>query len=500
MMARRPKAAPIGAAERRRSAARCRGNAMLVAADPPVRRLSSPPRRYSARRATPSTSSASRPRCWCSASRMSLVVLVGGIDLSVGSVVLASATLAGIVLAEGLHPVIAIAMRQSASAPRSGALNAALVEGLRISPVIVTLGTHDRRPRPQPRGARRIQFLGRDQGADLRRACRATLSSASRSTRSSRWSLAVHRLVRAARSPSRARAARGRRCAGGGAACRSAASARYAGRSPMSPAAHSPGLAGVLVAARTGLISPSIGQGLEFFAIAVVALGAGGLPAGRVTVGADGDRHADPDDDLQLHDHPRRARHVADDGDGPPAARRDGGRAPRPARRRGRRLRRRGFTRRIRADDPTGALLGAQRDGVARRSLLALVFVFINPRFATMANVVALIEQNATLAIVAVGAMIGIVSRSRRHLARLGHRARRRRRRARRAGRRRRAACARRRHPRLPRRLRAQRADRRPARPRPADRDARRLDLGARPRGVADRRAPPSPSTWASSG
>ena len=45
------------------------------------------------------------------------------------------------------------------------------------------------------------------------------------------------------------------------------------------------GAAGVLVAARTGLISPSIGGGLEFFAIAVVALGAGGLPAGRVSVG-----------------------------------------------------------------------------------------------------------------------------------------------------------------------------------------------------------------------
>ena len=45
------------------------------------------------------------------------------------------------------------------------------------------------------------------------------------------------------------------------------------------------GAAGVLVAARVGLISPSIGYGLEFFAIAVVALGAGGLPAGRVSVG-----------------------------------------------------------------------------------------------------------------------------------------------------------------------------------------------------------------------
>src|SRR6185436_3565736 len=41
---------------------------------------------------------------------MTLVVLVGGIDLSVGSVVIASATLAGIGLAEGMHPAVAVLM------------------------------------------------------------------------------------------------------------------------------------------------------------------------------------------------------------------------------------------------------------------------------------------------------------------------------------------------------------------------------------------------------
>ena len=56
---------------------------------------------------------------------MTLVVLVGGIDLSVGSVVLASATLAGIVLAEGLHPAARDARRRSASGARSALLNAA---------------------------------------------------------------------------------------------------------------------------------------------------------------------------------------------------------------------------------------------------------------------------------------------------------------------------------------------------------------------------------------
>ena len=71
---------------------------------------------------------------------MALVVLVGGIDLSVGSVVFASATLAGIVLAEGLHPAVAILAAIGIGAA-VGLLNAAMVEGLRISPVIVTLGT-----------------------------------------------------------------------------------------------------------------------------------------------------------------------------------------------------------------------------------------------------------------------------------------------------------------------------------------------------------------------
>jgi ribose transport system permease protein len=44
--------------------------------------------------------------------------------------------------------------------------------------------------------------------------------------------------------------------------------------------------------------------------------------------------------------------------------------------------------------------------------VLALVFTFIVPDFATLPNLVALVEQNAALAIVAVGATIGIISRT----------------------------------------------------------------------------------------
>src|SRR5205823_433559 len=48
---------------------------------------------------------------------------------------------------------------------------------------------------------------------------------------------------------------------------------------------------------------------------------------------------------------------------------------------------------------------------IVATAILAVVFAIINPRFATISNLVTLVEQNTTLAIVAVGAMMGIVSR-----------------------------------------------------------------------------------------
>src|SRR6185437_16234110 len=53
---------------------------------------------------------------------------------------LASATIAGIVLTEGMHPVLAILAGIGVGAV-VGAINAVMIEGLRLSPVIVTLGT-----------------------------------------------------------------------------------------------------------------------------------------------------------------------------------------------------------------------------------------------------------------------------------------------------------------------------------------------------------------------
>jgi ribose/xylose/arabinose/galactoside ABC-type transport system permease subunit len=70
-----------------------------------------------------------------------LVILIGGIDLSVGSVVLLTGGITGtLVLNYGVNPWLAIAAGLAA-ATFVGLINGTLVELLQISPVIVTLGT-----------------------------------------------------------------------------------------------------------------------------------------------------------------------------------------------------------------------------------------------------------------------------------------------------------------------------------------------------------------------
>jgi ribose/xylose/arabinose/galactoside ABC-type transport system permease subunit len=338
---------------------------------------------------------------------MALVVLVGGIDLSVGSVVLASATVAGIVLTEGLHPALAVLAGIGIGAA-VGLLNAAMIEGLRISPIIVTLGTmiavrgfslvalgafnswvEIKGPIFSDLARRTIAGLPLDALLALALAAIVWFVLA-RTVLGRAWHATGDAPVAARLAGLRVRWLR----AGAYIVCGALA-----------------GMAGVLVAARTGLISPSIGQGLEFFAVAVVALGAGSLPAGRLRVsevltgtlilmtifnymtirGVPGTWQTTVTGLLLL---------------GAMVAGR--------------------FLRRDAAGDvATGE---AHADAYARMSLagarltrsalaiatvlLALVFVDVNPRFATWPNLVTLIEQNAALAIVAVGAMMGIVSRS----------------------------------------------------------------------------------------
>ena len=243
------------------------------------------------------------------------------------------------------------------------------------------------------------------------------------------------------------------------------------------------GVAGVLVAARTGSSAHRSASGLEFFAIAVVALGAGGLPPGRASVvhalvgtlilmmvfnymtirGVPGTWQTTVTGLLLL-------------------AAMVGGRL---IQRDGRDIAAGEAFRDEYSEMGLGAARLARGAMAVATIVLALAFAIINPRFATLPNLVAMLEQNAALAIVAVGAMIGIVSRSvdispgsvvalGAVLAALSAQAR--------------PACAARpprRHARLRRRLPPQRDHRRRPRPRPPDRHARRLDLGARPCRVA---------------
>src|SRR5205823_12007063 len=69
---------------------------------------------------------------------MMIVVLIGGIDLSVGSVVLAASIAAEVALISGVSGpsamIIAVLVGTAA-----GALNALLIQVLRISPLIVSL-------------------------------------------------------------------------------------------------------------------------------------------------------------------------------------------------------------------------------------------------------------------------------------------------------------------------------------------------------------------------
>jgi ribose transport system permease protein len=71
---------------------------------------------------------------------MTMVILIGGIDLSVGSVLFLSGSITGVLMDGGTPPLPAILIGLSA-ATIAGLVNGLLVEVAGISPVIATLGT-----------------------------------------------------------------------------------------------------------------------------------------------------------------------------------------------------------------------------------------------------------------------------------------------------------------------------------------------------------------------
>lgn len=71
---------------------------------------------------------------------MTLVILLGGIDLSIGSLVALTTVVAARSLRSGASPVTAV-ITALAVATLVGAINGALVVGLQVTPFLVTLGT-----------------------------------------------------------------------------------------------------------------------------------------------------------------------------------------------------------------------------------------------------------------------------------------------------------------------------------------------------------------------
>ena len=71
---------------------------------------------------------------------MTLVILTGGIDLSVGSMLALAAVILGMAVNRGIHPVFAILLSLLVGAA-GGFLNGFIVSKLHVAPLIVTLGT-----------------------------------------------------------------------------------------------------------------------------------------------------------------------------------------------------------------------------------------------------------------------------------------------------------------------------------------------------------------------
>ncbi|MFL5258233.1 MAG: ABC transporter permease [Hyphomicrobiales bacterium] len=336
---------------------------------------------------------------------MMTVVLIGGIDLSVGSVVLASSVAAGVALVSGFGSSFAMLTAVAVGAV-AGALNAVLIEVLRISPVIVTLGSMI-----AIRGLALV-VLGEYSSWITIKAPLFDWLARARLGGFPADALIVL-LLTAGVALIMTRTVFGRRFYAVG---DNAVSARLCGLPVKSyrMAAYVAcgafaGLGGILFAARTSIVSPSIGLGLEFYAIAVVALGAGGLPPGRVKagetlVGA-----------LILT---MVFNYMTIRGIGGTWQTTATGVLLLAAMLVGRLVQGRGADEaavgwQSAGEASSGRLARAlgQNAIVIATLVLAAIFAAINPRFATIANFVTLVEQNTTLAIVAVGALMGIVSR-----------------------------------------------------------------------------------------
>lgn len=70
---------------------------------------------------------------------MTFVILTGGMDLSVGSVIGVSAVSASLIMASGIHPIVAVVVSLAIGA-LVGFINAFFINKVEIAPIIMTLG------------------------------------------------------------------------------------------------------------------------------------------------------------------------------------------------------------------------------------------------------------------------------------------------------------------------------------------------------------------------
>lgn len=208
---------------------------------------------------------------------MTLVVLIGGIDLSVGSVVLLTGGITGTLIYNYAVPPWPAILVGLLAATLVGLLNGALVELLQISPIIVTLGTliavrglgqailwinnswvyvED----PLFAYVAAATWLGVPVSAAIMLALYLLVAVAMQQTRFGRSVYAIGNNPRAAR------------------LC--GLPVTWTKVAVYVLCALFAGIGGLLMAARTGVVNPTLGLGLEFVAITAVVLGGTSLRDG----------------------------------------------------------------------------------------------------------------------------------------------------------------------------------------------------------------------------
>lgn len=213
------------------------------------------------------------------AAGMTLVLVAGGIDLSVGSVLALAGAVAGVVLADWQWPVGAALLAGAVVGLTAGLVNGALTVGLRIPSFIVTLGMLEL--------ARGLAYLVTSSQTKYLGAAVEGLARPWGGSGVS-WAVVSALAVVVGAQTILTRTVFGRRLVAVGT---NAEASRLAGVEPgpvriavFAASGMLAGFAGVLYASRLGAADPNAGVGMELSAIAAVVIGGTSLQGGRGSV------------------------------------------------------------------------------------------------------------------------------------------------------------------------------------------------------------------------